>query len=125
VSDLKPDRQRRDLHKSNLPATSRKIGPVLITLCRLDELLSLGTATPLSQAPTLSLPLSMSVWPQRRHSSRSHEWILRQACDHHLIYCCIFLFCSQRLAFALLCLWIPQTLDSNQILAWFMTIYIY
>jgi hypothetical protein len=30
VSDLKPDRQRRDLHKSNLPVTSRKIGPVLI-----------------------------------------------------------------------------------------------
>jgi hypothetical protein len=28
VSDLKPDRQRRDLHKSNLPVTSRKIGPV-------------------------------------------------------------------------------------------------
>jgi hypothetical protein len=32
MSDLKPDRQRRDLHKSNLPATSRKIGPVLITI---------------------------------------------------------------------------------------------
>ena len=31
ASDLKLDRQRRDLHKSNLPATSRKIGPVLIT----------------------------------------------------------------------------------------------
>ena len=31
MSDLKPDRQRRDLHKSNLPATSRKIGPVLIS----------------------------------------------------------------------------------------------
>jgi hypothetical protein len=31
VSDLKPDRQRRDLHKSNLPVTSRKIRPVLIT----------------------------------------------------------------------------------------------
>jgi hypothetical protein len=30
VSDLKLDRQRRDLHKSNLPVTSRKIGPVLI-----------------------------------------------------------------------------------------------
>jgi hypothetical protein len=30
VSDLKPDRQCRDLHKSNLPATSWKIGPVLI-----------------------------------------------------------------------------------------------
>jgi hypothetical protein len=30
VSDLKPDRQRRDLHKSNLPVTSRKIGPVFI-----------------------------------------------------------------------------------------------
>jgi hypothetical protein len=28
VSDLKPDRQRRDLHKSNLPVTSRKIGHV-------------------------------------------------------------------------------------------------
>ena len=25
MSDLKPDRQRRDLHKSNLPSTSRKI----------------------------------------------------------------------------------------------------
>jgi hypothetical protein len=31
MSDLKPDRQRRDLHKSNLPVTSRKIRPV----CRL------------------------------------------------------------------------------------------
>jgi hypothetical protein len=31
VSDLKPDRQRRDLHKSNLSVTSRKIGPVYIT----------------------------------------------------------------------------------------------
>jgi hypothetical protein len=31
VSDLKPDRQRRDLHKSNLPVTSRKIRPVLIS----------------------------------------------------------------------------------------------
>jgi hypothetical protein len=30
MSDLKPDRQCRDLHKSNLLATSRKIGPVLI-----------------------------------------------------------------------------------------------
>jgi hypothetical protein len=30
MSDLKPDRQRRDLHKSNLPVTSRKIGPVYI-----------------------------------------------------------------------------------------------
>jgi hypothetical protein len=30
MSDLKPDRQRRDLHKSNLPVTSRKIGPVFI-----------------------------------------------------------------------------------------------
>ena len=30
ASDLKPDRQRRVLHKSNLPVTSRKIGPVLI-----------------------------------------------------------------------------------------------
>jgi hypothetical protein len=30
VSDLKPDRERRDLHKSNLPATSQKIGPILI-----------------------------------------------------------------------------------------------
>jgi hypothetical protein len=30
VSDLKLDHQRRDLHKSNLPATSRKIRPVLI-----------------------------------------------------------------------------------------------
>jgi hypothetical protein len=29
--DLKLDRQRRDLHKSNLPVTSRKIGPVLIS----------------------------------------------------------------------------------------------
>jgi hypothetical protein len=28
MSDLKLDRQRRDLHKSNLPVTSRKIGPV-------------------------------------------------------------------------------------------------
>jgi hypothetical protein len=32
VSDLKPDRQRRDLYKSNLPANSRKIGPVLISM---------------------------------------------------------------------------------------------
>jgi hypothetical protein len=31
VSDLKPDRQRRDLHKSNLPTTSWKIGSILIT----------------------------------------------------------------------------------------------
>jgi hypothetical protein len=30
VSDLKPDRQRRDLHKSNLSVTSRKIGLVYI-----------------------------------------------------------------------------------------------
>jgi hypothetical protein len=30
VSELKPDRQRRDLHKSNLPVTSRKIRPVFI-----------------------------------------------------------------------------------------------
>jgi hypothetical protein len=30
VSDLKPDRQRRDLHKSNLSVTSRKVGPVFI-----------------------------------------------------------------------------------------------
>jgi hypothetical protein len=30
VSDLKSDRQRRDLHKLNLPATSRKIGHVFI-----------------------------------------------------------------------------------------------
>jgi hypothetical protein len=28
VSDLKLDRQRRDLHKSNLPVASQKIGPV-------------------------------------------------------------------------------------------------
>jgi hypothetical protein len=28
MSDLKPDRQHRDLHKLNLPVTSRKIGPV-------------------------------------------------------------------------------------------------
>jgi hypothetical protein len=32
VSDLKPDRQRRDLHKSNLPVTSWKIGPVFYDL---------------------------------------------------------------------------------------------
>jgi hypothetical protein len=30
VSDLKPDHQRRDLYKLNLPVTSRKIGPVPI-----------------------------------------------------------------------------------------------
>jgi hypothetical protein len=35
VSDLKPDHQRWDLHKSNLPVTSRKIGPVLITTTHL------------------------------------------------------------------------------------------
>jgi hypothetical protein len=29
--DLKPDRQRRDLHQSNLPVTSRKIGPSTIS----------------------------------------------------------------------------------------------
>jgi hypothetical protein len=32
MSYLKPGRQRRDLHKSNLPVTSRKIGLVLINL---------------------------------------------------------------------------------------------
>jgi hypothetical protein len=32
MSDLKPDRQRRDLHKSNLSVTSRKIGLVFISL---------------------------------------------------------------------------------------------
>jgi hypothetical protein len=31
VSDLKPDRQRRVLHKSNLPVTYRKIEPVFIS----------------------------------------------------------------------------------------------
>jgi hypothetical protein len=46
VSDLKPDRQRRDLHKSNLPVTSRKIGPVLIT----------SVAAPPLQTQTSSLP---------------------------------------------------------------------
>jgi hypothetical protein len=34
VTDLKPDRQHQDLHKSNLPATSWKIGPVLIKWCQ-------------------------------------------------------------------------------------------
>jgi hypothetical protein len=36
VSDLKPDHQRRDLYKSNLPVTSRKIGPVFINMFHLD-----------------------------------------------------------------------------------------
>jgi hypothetical protein len=45
MSDLKPDRQRRDLHKSNLPVTSRKIGPVSINWHVWHVLMSRKTKT--------------------------------------------------------------------------------
>jgi hypothetical protein len=51
MSDLKPDRQHRDLHKSNLPVTSRKIGPVFITegpfIVFLGSLSEVGDSWPL------------------------------------------------------------------------------
>ena len=62
ASDLKPDRQRWDLHKSNLPATSQKIGPVLISRCS-------------SQVSSSNFPALETL----QVTDRTSQWICGQA----------------------------------------------